>query len=121
MDYWEIRKAEYPKHREYNMPEDLKKRFTLITYGDKDEFLQSNPGCCKRTWDLSWSGRRRRAEGYGDGMFSFKHRVLYMDHQKGSLKQIESTSTHIMVTNCGGVELYHGNIGDPYDCAEGCE
>ena len=65
MDYKEILKAEYPEYRGYGTPEDLKERFTLITYGDKDEFLQANPGCCKRTWDLSWPGRRRRAEEIG--------------------------------------------------------
>ncbi|MDR1662566.1 MAG: hypothetical protein LBR95_09130 [Azoarcus sp.] len=96
MDYNEIKKAE-------RIWDDAKKRFTLIPYGGKDEFLRVNPGCCQLTWHRSegyefefWA----RAEGIGNGMFDFKHKVRYMD-QEGSRKEIETTNTYTRVSNCG--------------------
>ena len=117
MDHREIERAEL-----LSSVKDQEKRFTLIPYADKDEFLQANPGCCKRSWgmegvlegDRFW--RQERAEGYGDGMFNFRHKVRYMS-QEGVRKEIETTNTYIIVFNCGVAKnrFYHGKVLDPYD------
>jgi hypothetical protein len=97
LDYQEIGKAEGMRRAPID---DLKNRFTLIPYSGKDEFLRVNPDCCQLTWHLSEFGFWERADGIGDGMFDFKHKVRYMN-QEGSLKEIETTNTYIEVNNCG--------------------
>jgi hypothetical protein len=97
MDYSEISKAERASLS------GVEKRFTLIPYGGKDEFLRINPSCCQLTWHGSegyFFGYQERAKGIGDGMFDFKHKVRYMD-QEGSRKEIETTNTYMEVNNCG--------------------
>jgi hypothetical protein len=113
MDYEEIQKAE---QAESLSSEDLEKRFTLIRYGNREEFLQENPDRRGLTWGLQegdWFGFWERADGAGDGMFNFKHKVRYTD-QEGSRKEIETTNTHIMVNNCGQPRnrFYYGVVLD---------
>ncbi|MCL2022640.1 MAG: hypothetical protein FWG81_11450 [Betaproteobacteria bacterium] len=109
-DYKEIREAEGVGWT------DLRERFTLIPYGSKSEFLQENPDCCELTpytspqnryggeelWFHDEYPRRgnERANGMGDGVFDFKHKIRYMD-QEGFRKEIESTIAFILVSNCG--------------------
>ena len=103
MDYYEIRMAEQMESLSWR---DLQKRFTLIPHGDKEEFLRANPDCCNRSWGVTGEyeqfGFWERTRGAGDGMFNFKHKVRNMD-QEGARKEIESTSTYMMVHNCGYV------------------
>ena len=121
MGYWEVQKAEQV---ESLSREDLEKRFTLIPYGNKEEFLQANPGCCKRSWGITGEyeqfGFWERAGGVGDGMFNFKHKVRYMD-QKGIRKEIETTNVYIAVDNCGNAKhrVYAGRIWDKFDLPKG--
>ncbi len=100
MDYMEIEKAEQMESVSSN---DLRKLFTLISYGSKEEFLRENPDCCKQTWGLMNTdqfGFWKRAIGDGNGMFNFRHKIRYMD-QEGTRKEMESTRIFIMVNNCG--------------------
>jgi hypothetical protein len=120
MDCSEIQKVE---QAESLSSKDLEKRFTVIPYGSQDEFFQENPECCERTWGLvegDQFGFWERADGAGDGMFKFKHKVRYTD-QDGSRKEIETTNTYIMVYNCGEARdrFYYGNVLDISDLANG--
>ena len=91
--------------------DDVEKRFTLIRYGSKDEFLRENPDCCQLTWRGSeglefpvWDSGALTGDGLvsgvGNGMFAFKHKVRYMD-QQGTRKEIETVNAYITVNNCG--------------------
>ncbi|MDR1850503.1 MAG: hypothetical protein LBQ75_10740 [Zoogloeaceae bacterium] len=91
--------------------DDVEKRFTLIPYGGKDEFLRENPDCCQLTWRGSeglefpvWDSGALTGDGLvsgvGNGMFAFKHKVRYMD-QQGTHKEIETVNAYIKVNNCG--------------------
>ena len=101
---------------------ELEKRFTLIPYGSKNEFLRENPGCCQFTpyrsqqnifgYDFEFINLDlpggstpirlgdERANGKGNGMFNFRRKVRYLD-QQGVRKEIEITGTYIGVDNCG--------------------
>jgi len=90
--------------------DDVKKRFTLIPYSSKEEFLRENPDCCQLTWrgsegysfpvwDTGTFTGDGRVSGVGNGMFEFKYKVRYLD-QQGTRKEIERTS-YIRVNNCG--------------------
>ena len=125
MDYAEIWKAEQLEERklkkdwEFDIPKDMEKRFTLIAYIDKDEFLRANPGCCKLSWGVAGGDRfgfLERADDCGDGMFNFKHKVRYLD-QQGTRKDVDSTNTYVTVGNCGyaGLRVYEGEVADRYD------
>ena len=128
MDYQEIWKAERGErwqNWEFTIPRDLEERFTLIPYADKEEFLQANPGCCKRSWGLAEGdqfGCRERADGAGDGMFNFKHKVRYID-QEGVRKEIETTNSYISVNNCGYARprVHGGEVVDISKWAKGCK
>ena len=122
IDYWEIQKME---QEESLSKENLEKRFTLIPYTDKETFLQANPGCCKRSWGVTGDrykqfGFWERAEGAGDGMFNFRHKVRYMD-KEGVYKEIETTNFYIAVDNCGREESRHYSKDalDIYDLPKG--
>lgn len=112
-DYYAIGKAEEMKDAS---SDEVKKRFTLIPYGSKDEFLRENPDCCQLTWKGSegynfpvWDSGLGTGDGLvsgvGNGMFVFKHKVRYMD-QQGTRKETESTH-HISVSNCGTPRIGH--------------
>jgi len=83
--------------------DDVKKLFTLIPYGSKEEFLRENPDCCELLWgsvgkyDFGFWGR---AKGIGNGAFNFRHKIRYMDRE-GIRKEVERTNLFIMVDNCG--------------------
>ena len=110
MDYIEIEGAE--KMRSY--PWDyVEKHFSLIKYGSKEEFRRENLDCCKLIPYPSEQNRygsrplfgtpdpgNERANGMGNGMFNFKHKVRYMD-EKGTRKEITTSHTVMMVGNCG--------------------
>jgi len=90
--------------------DDVKKHFTLIPYSSKDEFLRENPDCCKLTWEGSegydfpfletgYGVGNGRADGVGDGMFDFKHKVRYMTQDR-IRNEIEG-ARYITINNCG--------------------
>lgn len=101
IDFSEIEIIENNNRRRRNFFEDLENRFTLIPYGNKEEFLKENPECCElTTWDEQF-GFWERADGIGDGMFIFQHKIRYIDKKTGIHKEIMSKDTNYQVNNCG--------------------
>jgi len=122
-DYREIRAVEGMKEASLD---DVEKYFTLIPYGSKDEFLRENPDCCEL---IPYSSHQNmfipivifgdhgrgdeRASGRGDGKFSLKYKIRYMDGE-GNRKETmifplpaRDLNKYIRVDNCGNPEYYY--------------
>lgn len=102
LDYKEIRRK---------MGAGFSEETKLIPYASKDEFLEINAECCELTKGLSdgdWLGFWERADGLGDGMFVFSHKVRYTSEVRSD-ETIMSEKSYYMVDNCGNAKFkfYH--------------
>jgi len=98
-DFLEIRQAEGRNVK----TDDMGRLYTLIPYQSSAEFRRENPDCCSRTWgnvEGDQFGFWERADGAGDGMFEFRHRIRYVG-EDGVEKVLVSTKTYYTVNNCG--------------------
>ncbi|MFE8101186.1 hypothetical protein RBA71_06745 [Brenneria goodwinii] len=97
----EIDLAENKTKRSKGFFTNIEKRFTLIPYNNKEEFIKENPNCCERTWGLAGFGFWERIDGIGDGMFIFQHKIRYIDKETEDYREILSKQTYYQVNNCG--------------------
>ncbi len=99
-DYHSIR---YVEQREVLPKIKFEKYFRIIPYKNKEEFLKINPECCELEWyhtEKFWFGFWERAEGSGNGIFNFKHKIRYQ-LPDGSVRMIDSKNMYYQVNNCG--------------------